>query len=104
MCELFCTGLLRFPSYLSVQISCVSPATFLYRFTVFPQLPFYTDLVRFPIYPCVQIYLAFPPTCLYTFIVLLQLPFYVLSFLIVCSLPIPISTSILTLFNKGKPL
>ena len=75
MCEFFCTNLLCFPSYLSVQIHYVSSANFLYRFAVFVQLPFCTDLLCFPTYLSVQIYCAFPPTFLCRFIVLSHLPF-----------------------------
>ena len=122
----FCMDLMCLPIYLSVQIYCAFPSTFLYRFRVLSHPPFCTDLLCFPIpflyrfsvlshlpfctgllwfpsYLSVQIYCAFPPTYLYIFAVLPQLCFCVLSFLKLCSIPIPISTRILTLFNKGKP-
>jgi len=46
----FCTDLVCFPSYLSVQIYCALPASFLYRFIVPSHLPFCTHLLCFPSY------------------------------------------------------
>jgi len=60
----FCPDFLCFPSYLSVQIYCVSPATFLYRFSALSHLPLCTDLPCFSTYLSVHIYCASPATFL----------------------------------------
>ena len=75
MSEFFCTDLLCFPSYLSLQIYCAFPSTFLYRFTVLSQLPFYTYLECFPSYLYVQIYCVSPANFLCRFTVLSHLSF-----------------------------
>lgn len=88
MREFFCTDLLCFPSYLCVQIYCVYPSTFLYRFSVlFPstflyrftmlsQLPLCTDLLCSPIYLSVHIHCVSPATFLYSVIPQSMFPTY----------------------------